>query len=447
MRQSQYNIWSQRGDGAYVFNGVSGGVISMSERERRQLLGFLDGDDDAAPVELLEELIRGRMLVSDDADEVRFLSDRYRLSRQGTSTFALTIVTSLGCNFDCPYCFEAKHPSIVTPEVEASILRILDDRLPAANAFHVSWFGGEPLVGKRPLLSLSDAFIARCDAAGVAYTADIITNGYFLDDETCRELQERRVTSAQITIDGPPDIHDRMRPLVGGQGTFARILENLPIAAKYMGVTVRVNLDAANWLRTEELFRILQRAGLSEVIGVYPGQLVGVADGVAAPSASYGNRCLSNHEFADVQRQFAKLARSYGFAVEGLPGPVATPCTAVRANELIIGSEGELYKCWESVGNRFEVIGHVDDYENTNGRLAKWLRYDPFSDPECRQCMALPVCMGGCAHHAMDLNLYENRCGTFRWNYQQSVDEFIELVEAGEAPSSRRSAGRQMETR
>jgi hypothetical protein len=35
----------------------------------------------------------------------------------------------------------------------------------------------------------------------------------------------------------------------------------------------------------------------------------------------------------------------------------------------------------------------------------------------------------------MDLNLYENRCGTFRWHFQRSVEDYIELVENGERRS------------
>ncbi|MGE0541760.1 MAG: SPASM domain-containing protein [Dehalococcoidia bacterium] len=60
------------------------------------------------------------------------------------------------------------------------------------------------------------------------------------------------------------------------------------------------------------------------------------------------------------------------------------------------------------------MIGDIRDYQNRNGRLVKWPTYDLFADSACRGCIALPVCMGGCAHHAMDLRQYENRCGTFR---------------------------------
>ncbi|MGH2600560.1 MAG: radical SAM protein, partial [Dehalococcoidia bacterium] len=425
-------------------------LLRLPAAEQAALPGFLADEPGAAPSpKTLEQLALGRMLIPDTADELAVLQGRYEASRWDTTSFALTIVTSLGCNFDCPYCFEAKHPSILSPEVEAAVLAVLDDQLPRIQRFSVSWFGGEPLVGKRPLLSLSDAFIARCDRAGVAYSASITTNGYLLDEATCAQLRERRVTSAQVSLDGPPEVHDRMRPLAGGGGSFQRIVQNLKHAVDYLDIGIRMNVDAQNIQRAEELFQILVDEGFAGKLSVYPGQIVGVGENLLAPSASYGPRCLTNREFAWAELAFLALAERYGLAGSALPRPTGAPCTAVRANELVVGSTGELYKCWDSVGTKLEVIGDIRDYQNPNGRLAKWLTYDPFANEECRGCIALPVCMGGCAHHALDLNQYENRCGTFRHTYREQVLRFVEIAEERgvDAATSVAELAHRMETR
>jgi uncharacterized protein len=450
VKESRYNVWVERDGAAYVYNGVSGALRRLSRADcdavRRFLANDRDTDSDCRP-ELLADLIRGRMLVRDGFDELSFLTARYRTSRHGTDHFALTIVTSLGCNFDCPYCFEAKHPSIMNAEVQEAVLRLLDDKLPTIRGFSVTWYGGEPLVGKRSLLALSDAFIGRCDRHEVHYGADIITNGSLLDEETCVQLRDRRVGMAQVTLDGPPDVHDRMRPTVGGRGTFWGIVRNLHHAVEYLSVAVRVNVDRGNIGRAEELLQILAVEGFAGKLSVYPGQLVAVADGAPAPSASYGGHCFTGPEFARAQLAFAELARRYGFGSTSLPRPTGTPCTAVRANELVVGSKGELYKCFESVGNRLEVIGDIRRYRETNGRLEKWLKYDPFADAECRGCIALPVCMGGCAHHAMDPKLYDNRCDTFRHTYREQVLGFVETAEqaGADGPTASAPAGPRME--
>ncbi len=361
MRESRYNVWAEANDQAYVFNGVSGALLRLSLADYRAIRGHLAGDPGASPrPAALARLVEGMMLTPDQGDEIGLLRDRYRASRHQQSGFGLTIVTSLGCNFDCPYCFEAKHASVMDDDVQAGIGALLRQQIACGiTSFHVTWFGGEPLIGKRALLALSDDFIAQCDAACVSYDASMTSNGYLLDEDTCADLRDRRVRSVQVCLDGPPRVHDAMRPLTGGRETFWRIVRNLHHAVRYMGVSVRVNLDSRNAETAEELLAILASEGLAGKISVQPAQIVAIDDGVPSPSAKYRPRCLSNPEFARLELDFHALARHYGFGSAGLPMPTGAPCTAVRVNELVVGSEGELYKCWNSVGNPKEVIGHI----------------------------------------------------------------------------------------
>jgi uncharacterized protein len=421
------------GDGdSYLFNGVSGGLKRLSQEERRAVAAFTAGLPVECSPKLLEDLVLGRMIVPEDADELQILSAKYQRSRHDTSHFSLTLVTSLGCNLDCPYCFEAKHPSIMDGEVQEALLRVLEDQLPKISRFEANWFGGEPLVGKKPLLALADQFIEKCDAAGVEYGSHMTTNGYLLSERTCEELKQRRLDSVQVGLDGPPDIHDKMRPLADGKGSFWKIVENLHHAVDHFTVSVRVNVGTQNFDRVEELFEILVEEGFAQRLNVYPGQLVGVYN-AAAPSSTYRS-CFGHRQFATVEQHFLDLAMQYGLAQPGLPGPSSTPCTAVRANELVVGSKGELYKCWESVGNPSDVIGDIRQYTELNGRLERWLKYDPFQNQECRTCVALPVCMGGCAHHGMNPLLYDNRCHTFKHTYEEQIVKYARAAASGFVP-------------
>lgn len=440
MRESHYNVWVEVGDSAFVFNGVSGALLKVSAADYQAVRRFLAGEEGepCRPV-VLARLVEGLMLIPAQADEIALLRERYATSRSRQSSFALTIVTSLGCNFDCPYCFEAKHASIMNDDVQAHVVSLLDEQLKRGiESFHVTWFGGEPLVGKRALLALSDNFIVRCDRAGAAYGASITTNGYLLDEQTCAELRDRRVQSAQVCLDGPPRVHDAMRPLASGRQSFWRIVRNIHHAIRFMDVSVRVNLDSQNPDSVEELLRILVDEGLSGKINVYPAQIVASDDGAPSPSARYRPRCLTNPEFAKVELAFAELTRSYGFGSPSLPAPTGAPCTAVRENELVVGSEGELYKCWGSVGNPKASVGHISKPLVNNERLSKWIRYDPFSDAECAGCIALPGCMGGCAQHAMDPRQRTNRCGTFRRTYKEQVTAYVVANGGGIGPGVQR---------
>ncbi len=433
MKESRYNVWVESRNTAYVFNGFSGALLRVSCEDREALAKFVSDEKTACSTELLAYLAGGGMLIPEGIEELDLLRRRYSASRHNTSHFALTIVTSLGCNFACPYCFEVKYPSIINEEVQGAVIGILQDKLPALSSFGVTWFGGEPLLGLEPLVRLSETFLCMCSEAGVEYDAALVTNGYLLSEATCTRLKQCKVRQVQISLDGPPEIHDRMRPLVSGKGSFWKIVENLHYAVEHFEVSVRINADKNNFPHAERMLKILSDEGFAGKLLVDPGQIVAIDDGVNSPSVGYGSCCFTSKEFAEAERQFASLVARYGFGGPQLPRPTAAPCTAVRANELVVGSEGELYKCWDSVGNHLEVVGDIRDYRNPMGRLQKWLKYDPFEDAECRNCIALPVCMGGCAHHAMAPPLYENRCSTFRHIHREQVLAYVEAAECRSA--------------
>jgi uncharacterized protein len=281
------------------------------------------------------------------------------------------------------------------------------------------------LLGQDALFALSGRLRATCASEGVDYRASIYTNGWLLDRPTATRLAEHQVRDALVSIDGPPAVHDALRPHVSGEGTFERILGNVCAVADLLDVTVRVNLDGHNLDGVEELVAMLAEAGLAGRVGLSPGHLVANHFNPAAPSASYGRRCLSPGEFADTELAFNRIARAHGFAAGPLPSPVTSPCTAVRANEWIVGPEGQLWKCFDDVGFDDEVVGSIFAIDQPNGRLAKWLAHDPFSDPECRTCIALPGCMGGCSLYGRDPVLHDNRCSTFRRRHVEALADAI----------------------
>lgn len=426
MRYSQYNIWVEHDTADFVFNGVSGGLLRVPRGQRKAIDDFVSGitspDLDEA---LLEKLVVGRMVVHDDADEQMYLRRRYDTSRESLDQLSLTVVTSLGCNFDCPYCFEDKHASIITPQVQEAVVGYVTALLSQIRSLSVQWFGGEPLLARAQLFSLSSRLEELCDSSDVRFSASIITNGYLLDAATCQELQRHRVRHVQVTLDGPPAVHDRMRPLASGRGTFARIVDNLTRAKDFFPVSIRVNVDRTNASHLEHLLQILKDAGLQDCdIGL--GKLSATDGEGSAPSATYGNaKCFRSPEFAELELAFTELAVKYGFPRRNLPTPTGTPCVAVRRHDLVIGSEGELYKCYDNVGDPGETIGNILQFSEPNGRLSKWLSYHPLDNKECSGCIALPVCMGGCAEQALAPATYENRCGTFRFNHVSRVRNYV----------------------
>src|SRR5690606_38706722 len=110
--------------------------------------------------------------------------------------------------------------------------------------FHVTWFGGEPLVNKRAIEMLTPRFLEIRHKYQIKYQAHIITNGILLTDDTWNFLVRNQVYNAQITIDGAREIHDSNRPLKAtGQENYFKILENLSKIPSEISANIRMNFD------------------------------------------------------------------------------------------------------------------------------------------------------------------------------------------------------------
>ena len=117
MKQSNYNIWVEKDDLHYVYNGVSGALLCLQAEDLDDLMRYLAGDAEHTVTNAsLSDYLRGGMVIPDDYDELKVLEEHYTQTRRQSDRLGLTVLTSLGCNFECPYCFEFKHPSIMSVE-------------------------------------------------------------------------------------------------------------------------------------------------------------------------------------------------------------------------------------------------------------------------------------------------------------------------------------------
>ena len=164
MRESNYNVWVDVDGDHYVHNGVSGTISLVTAEQKAGLDSFLAAGLLRADLEpLVAKLVERRALITDDVDELAVLEKRYRSSQYDPRHMALTVITSLGCNFDCPYCFESKHPSLLKPEVHRAIVGLVERAAPRLHRLQIGWLGGEPLMGRHQLYALSEELIAICD--------------------------------------------------------------------------------------------------------------------------------------------------------------------------------------------------------------------------------------------------------------------------------------------
>lgn len=140
MRESRYNVWIVNGEYHYVFNALSGCFIRLTDEEQQSVEKLLVQGVLESNHNLVQKLVENRMLVADAQDELATLNRRFLSSRYDRRRFALTIVTSLGCNYDCAYCYELKQPSLIGDDVAESLLQLVNEKYRTLNRLKsVGW--------------------------------------------------------------------------------------------------------------------------------------------------------------------------------------------------------------------------------------------------------------------------------------------------------------------
>lgn len=436
MQWARYNtLFRTEGLGRFCYNALSNTLIELDDTHYALLDSYRQGDDPSG----MEDngffgLLREKHFLVEAGEEENLLLVR-QYNRQAacfsTATLGLTICPTLRCNFRCAYCFEASQRDGLSMSAETQ------ERLVAWIKEHtgirtllVIWYGGEPLLAFDTICALTEKFLSL----GLPrYQAALITNGYLLDRQKIARLNDLKISSIQITLDGPPAVHDTRRTLVGGGPTYARILENVSalMDSDYAGVCrIRVNLDKNNLEGFLELRSELLARFKGKKLSVYAGQVDVMND-----QAYDRNNCMNDCEWDGFALEMAHrhwIAPSGGLHPESHRDGT---CVAGMHQSFLVGPEGELYKCWEDVGRPAMVIGNIhakDIITNPVLRAQYAIGLDAHRDPECRACTVLPLCGGSCPHRRL-LVKHQGRaeveyCSQYKTRLQDYLEAYIDTL-------------------
>ena len=138
----------------------------------------------------------------------------------------LILLPTEQCNFRCTYCYEAFEIGKMSQGIQEAVCRLIEGR-DDLRYLQLSWFGGEPLAAFDVVKRIGGFAHEHCERNGIAYNADMTTNGYLLDGERAATLLDQKVESYRISLDGDREAHDRTRIRANGRGSFDRILKNI----------------------------------------------------------------------------------------------------------------------------------------------------------------------------------------------------------------------------
>ncbi len=311
------------------------------------------------------------------------------------------------CNLRCRHCYQTDAPA-PAPTFD-DLCRTLDQITVFLNApradgaapvrGHVTLTGGEPFIREDFLRLLALMPLHR-----QRFSFAILTNGTLINQKTARYLRDAGPAFVQVSLEGTPKTHDRIR----GNGSFEQTVRGVK-ALKKAGVRTIIAFTAHqdNFMEFAEVARIARKLKADRV---WADRLVPFGRG-----AAYADKVLTpehTRRFFRVMKQARNdLARSWRGRTEVAmhralqflsAGTPSYHCTAGETL-LTIMPDDTVLPCRRMpipAGNlKTETLS---DIYRTSDILVRLRRQETF-DPACAPCHHVRQCRGGlkCLSYAL----------------------------------------------
>ena len=376
-----------------LYNTYTNKYLLLSPILRSGIRSSVESLEKDYPV-FYKQLIETGCLVDENEDEALRLAERVREVDENMSSYRLTINPTINCNFKCWYCYEEHRKTKMLPETLEAVKKFITAKTnsPELKEFHLSFFGGEPLLYYWPVVLPIMEHLNRCkqNRPELHTFVHFTTNGYLLDERMIASLKEQQAQSFQITLDGTREEHDQTRfPYKGGK-SFDRIVRNvICLLENGFKVTLRLNYTSRNARRMQEIVPLF--AGLAEEakqnLTVDFQQVWQDRGSETEDTQAYIEACIDLFTMQKI-----RTTHKYHDYVRN-------SCYADKKNSAVINYDGKVYKCTA----RDFTPGNSEGYLSPEGEIVwdmekyQLRRTIRFTRPQCRQCRIAPICGGACS--------------------------------------------------
>jgi uncharacterized protein len=412
LRISRYSIPLKIDEDQYLLINSRTGAVDFVDRDVVDLIQNDFSPGDSSICEFLKE--RGHLTDLSAEEELKYMEEFCgRLHQHFSRTRTHIIIPTYKCNLRCTYCWERllhsrgeewMNRTLSSEETDLffAALDELDDK--GATRKPLIYFGGEPLLPENGELI---NYIMK-EGSKRGYTHYFVTNGtnipYYLP-----LFRKYPVHGVQITLDGTQEVHDARRKGPGNEGSFQRIVEGIEVLSSHKIMThIRVNIDKSNVDCLESLAAFLKMKGWHTNRYTVPYLASVFNYGCGAYATAYRREesmsyLLSLWKKDTIWEVFKRGVSGFHSLESVLRGEVWSPqfynCRA-HSNQLFFDPHGNIYPCWEAVGEEQHCVGQFIPSLEFNKNYEMWRQRTVLTMKECRECSYAFVCGGGCAYHA-----------------------------------------------
>ncbi len=462
-KNNGYNIVMDVNSGSvHVVDDIVYDVIPLVEPLVKE--GIRDADTVRAAVLSLANLPCPAEEIAEAVDEVLaleragqlFAPDIYEdyvfdFKKRQTVVKALCLHIAHDCNLACQYCFAGEgeyhgRRALMSLEVGKKALDFLVENSGNRVNLEVDFFGGEPLMNWQVVKELVAYGRSLEGPKNKRFRFTLTTNGVLLDDELLAFVN-REMANVVLSIDGRREVHDRMRPFRGGQGSYDLVVPKFQKAAESRGQNnyyVRGTFTHYNLDFCEDVLHLAD-LGFRQI---------SVEPVVAQPSDPYAIR---EEDLPALKEQYDRLAAEmirrrregrpfnfFHFMIDLQGGP----CVAKRLSGCGSGTEylavtpwGDLYPCHQFVGDEKFLMGNVDEGVTREDIRDEFKGCNVYSKEKCRKCFAKFYCSGGCAANSYYFHGRINDAYDIGCELQRKRVECAIMLKAAEAEDASDDGG------
>ena len=226
-------------NGMYILLDINSGAVHVVDKMIFDIMDYFDGENDG---EVLAELA-GKYAEADlqeALEELHYLMKIQQLYapdldvpptfKQKGLVKSLCLMIAQDCNLRCKYCFGdggsyGQERAIMSPETGRKAVDFLIEASGPRKHCEMDFFGGEPLMNMKTVKAVTEYVRQREKETGKKFKLTLTTNGILLNDENIKWLNDNEF-SLVLSLDGRKEVHDAMRPCVGGQGSYDKAVAN-----------------------------------------------------------------------------------------------------------------------------------------------------------------------------------------------------------------------------
>ncbi|KQW89121.1 hypothetical protein ASC94_21930 [Massilia sp. Root418] len=406
------------------------------------------GDFTALNTRHLATLIDLEAIVPADEDEFAEILKRNVAATADTKILSATIQPTANCQLGCTYCGQVHSKKNLDQATSDKIVNRIFSNLakPQYERLAIQWFGAEPLMAYREILSMSERLRSHCAERGIRYSAHMITNGLNFKPAIFLKLVEQQIKHFQITLDGVGATHDLMRITKEGKKTFEIIVRNIlevtslpEFGAEKCGIAIRVNVNRTS---VKAIYKLIDRLAQYGLGG--KGVTIDFQPIVDWGGNNADDYSLTKEEFAEAEIDWIMYAIRKGFKFSNIvPGRRTQPCMVVEKDAEVFDVSGNVFPCYEfPYTPKYEDaryrIGHVDTIDavrNDKAVTKQWYEEIKTDVAPCRKCNLLPICGGACPKQWLNGDV---ACPSYKANIEDKLllNHLLKQGGLSEAPAA-----------